>query len=82
MAEIWIDIFCPYCKPLGYPVSRHLMTIYCQGEMVVTPNQYIMSSCKRCHTKYKWTYGMKLPILVTLGHPHHSKYSKVIVPFE
>ena len=72
--EIWIDIFCPFCVPLGYPTARHLMAIYIKGEMIETPNQYQMQSCKRCKSKYIWTYGMKLPRLVNLGHPYKNKY--------
>lgn len=73
MSETWIDINCPACRLLGYPFARHLMSVHSNNEIIPTPEQHIVIKCWRCKSRLKWTFGMKLPEVLILGHSYKHK---------
>lgn len=71
--EVWTEIRCPACVPLGWDASKLLFKVY--GPM--TPSgAAVQIRCHRCKSLVSWAIG--LPKLVVIEHgPKNSIRRKV-----
>lgn len=72
--EIWTEIRCPACVPLGWQSSRLLLKAY--GPMKPS-GVFIQIRCHRCKSLVQWEYGMPLLRVVQSGPINHKRQRAV-----
>lgn len=76
MCEVWIEVRCIRCVPLGWYHSRLLMRV--RGQ-VVAQEVYLELKCPRCGSIIEWTYGKPEFKIVKDGVKNHKRQ---LVAFE
>ena len=62
--EIWTEIRCPACMPLGWPASRLLFKIV----GVLEPSEARLATrCHRCKSIIEWTIGTPRLVVIERG---------------
>jgi hypothetical protein len=68
--EVWTEIRCPACVPLGWDASKLLFKVY--GPM--TPSgATVQIRCHRCKSLIEWNYGTPKFRAVEHGQRNHKR---------
>jgi hypothetical protein len=73
--EVFTEIRCPACIPLGWGASRLLLKV--NGKIPPLPGVVLQMKCHRCKSLIEWRLGTPILTAVQMGMKNH-KHSTTV----